>query len=121
MSRVGDWIREVIALGLAVELKARGFSRKGNSFVKNVGETALEVNVQSSQFNSASEGRFTLNLSVVRGSAEQEFFRERIGKLMPNKMDHWWAVDAWVDRPQLAKEVAAAFAQYGAPWMHAYT
>src|SRR5262245_58254178 len=105
MSEIADLIDTVVRLGLAPHLRSSGFKKHSRTFTFETGACTQIVNVQASQANIGSEGRFTLNLGVyfpavakrrvmvARGAYPKEYegtLRARIGSLMPGNRDHWW-------------------------------
>ena len=118
--------------GLASWMKAQAFKKHSRTFVRSVGPISQIVNVQASQGNFAEAGKFTINLAIhhlglaevrgnpTRGAYPKEYeclLRERIGKLMPQQLDHWWQVRAEEDVATLAIEVRDTYVRYGEPWL----
>jgi len=115
-------------------MKARGFSKSGRDFHRRVGDAWQVVNVQASQGNFGSSGKFTVNLgvylpavSVLAGAPEpagkpkeyQCTVRERAGALMTGGIDHWWELSEAASSEAVAREMAAAVEQFGLPWLEA--
>jgi hypothetical protein len=90
-------------MGLAPLVKKEGFSKSGRNFHRQSGNNWLVVNVQASQGNIGTHGKFTINLGVylpevsllvsdpLRGKPKEYdcTVRKRIGCLMPGARDHW--------------------------------
>jgi len=64
VSDISKLIDEVVKLGLAPLLKERGFRKSSRDFQRRVDENWQIVNVQASQGNVGTAGKFTLNLGV---------------------------------------------------------
>lgn len=118
---------------IAPALKAAGFRKQGRTFRRSAGDAIHVVSVQGSKWNTGAEGKLTVNLGVYfpaaaalleRSSHVTEspseadcLVRRRIGLLMPARQDHWWVIDKATNLVSLGGEIAAAWAQYGAPWL----
>jgi len=132
MSEIGNAIDAVIRGGLAPLMKREGFKKSGRNFLKVDSESVAVLNVQASTSNLGATGKFTINLgryfpSVARAVGEPEFegppkeydcpVRERIGFLLPEKLDHWWEVGPETNIEELAGDVARAVEDVGLPWL----
>jgi len=125
-------VGEVIRIGPAPMLKARGYRRTARTFFQHEGELYKVVNFQASRWNSPDCAEFTVDLSVVLpffhemwtgrtfprnpGSAAP-MVQERIGTLMPTGRDHWWEVRAEVNVSAVAEEVRESLEKYGLPYL----
>ncbi|HWY08192.1 MAG TPA: DUF4304 domain-containing protein [Candidatus Acidoferrales bacterium] len=130
-------VTQAVKLGLAPLLHKDGFKKRGTNFYQITPESNRLVFVQSSQWNSSSRSRFTIELGLyfpaidavtnetwTRAGAKQWNpkiyncqLRQRIGFLMPVGGDFWWTVTPSSDANELALEMAKAWQQYGAAWM----
>ncbi|MBK1817335.1 DUF4304 domain-containing protein [Luteolibacter yonseiensis] len=116
-------------------MKPLNFSKSGSSWIR--GNTWLNViNLQLSQWNSAEEAKFTINLGIsipelhsaleslpFKGSVKEYDcdIRLRIGRLLPKQTDFWWAVTMGTQPAELTKEVFAYIEQYALPWFDRLT
>ncbi len=134
-SNTASAIAYVSKFAYANGLKAEGFKRMGNHFVKPSADLFHGINFQASQWGSMDEGSFTINL-VVTSAAVYELWTEkplprnpasalfpmqhRIGSLMPQRRDHWWTVSAKTDLDALAREVTEVLTVNGLPFFAEY-
>jgi len=101
-------LTETIKQSVAPELKRRGYRKRGLTWVWASDSVSKVFNVQGSQFNSASDSSFTVNLGVHHPEFHMERYgflspgalsepdcdiRVRIGALM-GRTDYWWQI-AW--------------------------
>jgi len=132
MSQIGRLIDAVIRDGLAPLMKRAGFKRSGRNFLKVDSESIAVLNVQASLSNVGATGKFTINLgryfpSVARAVGDPDppclpkeyncHLRQRIGHLLPKKLDHWWEIDPETNLWLLAGDVARAVESAGLPWL----
>jgi hypothetical protein len=130
-------ITQAVKIGPAPHLHKDGFKKRGTNFYQIAPESNRLVLVQSSQWNTSSHSRFTIELgryfpaidavmnqTRTKPGAEQWSpkiyncqMRQRIGFLMPAGCDYWWTVTPSSNESDLATELANAWRQYGAPWM----
>ena len=119
----------------AKRLASAGFKRKGIHLYRKVGELFHAIHFQASQWGTAVEGRFTVNLIVTSPGLYTEWMghsfpanpalalfpiQTRIGSLTPQRCDHWWPVDSETDISALATEVASTIAQYAMQFFTLY-
>jgi hypothetical protein len=104
-----DPLSRLLTLHLSKWLNARGFSRRGYSFVKRHNGNGLLVHFQVwKERSTAAEIIFTVNLGVLSKrllwladnrdppkvqSIGECHWRERLGVLLPARRDYWWSVD----------------------------
>ena len=115
-------------------LKARGFTKSGNNWLRRQEWTRV-INLQLSSYNSAEEARFTINLGIhipalraacgdapIKGDPKEYEcdLRQRIGTLLPNREDKWWPVTPATDPGHLAAELADILLQHGLPWFDGF-
>lgn len=112
-------------------LKSAGFRKDRNRFYKAVAGSTLHVRFQSSMWNSPNRAEFTATLwayhpaiAIAQGEsvlAEQakQFAHAglRIGHLLPQQQDHWWAITCPEEIGSVSAEVAGALADYGLPYL----
>ena len=92
---------------IGYSLKEEGFSRIGNTFHQRRGSNWGLLDFQKSRKSTADEVMFTINVGVCSGkllkffspdllerkpSIEVCHWRERLGFLLPEQRDKWWAV-----------------------------
>ena len=127
-------VTEVIATGPAVLLKERGYRKAGTSFYQPAHVVRI-INFQRSQWNDTGEHQFTINVSFFcqrfhtlwTGNAAPKnpctvmpALTQRIGRLMPHRLDHWWSVTAQTIPTELAAVVTAATRDYALPWLERF-
>lgn len=127
-----QFIQEVIALGPQPLLKSLGFRKAGRHFFRTEAHATCHINFQSSQWNAPDQSRFTVNVwtylpaialangdLVIEDPAKQRFGHcgIRLGFLLPEPSDHWWAISSTTDVPQTTHEIRAAIEQYAIPYL----
>lgn len=133
MNDIAKKIKLIAATGLHPLLKQAGFRKNGTHFSRIEQEALQVINVQSSQWNNASSGKFTLNIGVhfavlakmLHGkdpmpAVPKEYYcliRRRVGTLLPAGNDHWWVVIPETDAEAVAAEVESAWKDYVSPWL----
>jgi hypothetical protein len=90
---------------------------------------------QVSQWGSREEGQFTVNVGVGLPAVWEIMFdkpfptnpatgqfplSERIGLLMPERLDRWWQVDEATDLDEIADHVALCVQKSGLPFLDAW-
>jgi hypothetical protein len=135
MSAIANLVDAVLAESLVPALRAAGYRRAARTWRRVGPATTRVVNVQGSAWNSADEGRFTINLGLYfpalapfvgwgrtaeRPTEPDCQVRMRIGFLLPGGLDHWWTITPATDIIVLAGEVRDAWVRYGAHWMETY-
>jgi hypothetical protein len=119
----------------AKRLASARFKRKGIHLHRKVGELFHAIHFQASQWCTAADGKFTVNLIVTSPSLYTEWIGSpfpanpasalfpthmRIGSLIPHRCDRWWRVDSETDISSLATEVASTIEQYGMQFFSLY-
>jgi hypothetical protein len=133
VNEIAHKTKAIVDRGIAPLLKQGGFRKSATHYSRKEGEALQLVNVQSSQWNTASGGRFTLNLGVhfasvaklLHGSdpmpanPKEQYcvLRTRVGFLLPAAADHWWTVTPETDVAAVANELEAACQDYVFPWL----
>ncbi len=123
----------VVAAGIAPGLKAAGYRKQGFKFHQKASPTVVRlVNLQSSQWNSGSDGRFTVNLGVYHRDlaalhdtipvfesplVHQCIVQRRLGFLMPCNRDFWWTINNKANLAALSAGVALSWSKYGKSWL----
>jgi hypothetical protein len=108
-----------------------GFRRKGSTFFVRHDDVLLMVNLQKSTSSTSAKVIATLNLGVfsyplAQALEELEYlesrisiwlchWQERIGAVMPEHYDKWWAVSSLEEAVQAGKEMVEALQNYGLP------
>jgi Domain of unknown function (DUF4304) len=105
-------------------LKPEGFTVSGNIAWRKVHDTLVIVHIQSDRHNSADKARFTVNLGVsidqlrilsanavgLTGKEvppiEKCHWRIRLGRLLLQKSDVWWAVHDGMSAHNSCEEIA---------------
>ena len=136
MSEIAKRIDELVSISLAPVLKRAGYRKIARTFRRSQHRCIQVTNVQGTWTNRGLDGKFTINLGVYFPEAAKlhgEFrvtdtpsesdciVSERIGKVMPAGHDHWWKLTETTNIRALGDEVAAAWSQYGEPWLVAHT
>lgn len=113
-------------------LTAEGFRRSARSFHRTKGEVIQIINFQSSLWNTPEEAKFTINLNIVSPAFHEKWTGSllpknpssaaavcsyRIGLLMPEGKDHWWAVTPDTDANSLSSELTAVIRDVGLPFL----
>ena len=127
---VADILAKAVKSGIAPLLKNGGYLRNGTHYYRSEPGVLKILNVQSSQWNSAQHGRFTINLGVhlealadlhlpMPDPPREEYclLRERIGILLPEARDYWWDVTPSTDSAVLADQLQRVCEEYALPWL----
>ncbi len=128
MTYISKWIYDR-------SLESLGFRRRGDHLCREIDGLFHCVHFQSSQWGSASEGRFTINLCIAspvvweiwtetpfpkNPASAQIPFTQRLGLLRPSNRDLWWNVDANSRFDLLSAEVNETLREYGIPYLNQY-
>ncbi len=112
-------LSEVLSKSIIPILKKEGFKKQGNNFRKETNEAIYVINVQSSQWNWATGGTFTINLGIYYSQIDKKFtytrdpqkptiynchICTRIGRVF-SSLDTWWDVRSQADVESVAKEL----------------
>jgi hypothetical protein len=116
-------------------LRAAGFRRQGNHLNRLNGELVHGIHFQASQWGTARDGSFTVNLVVTSEFLYRAWTGEplpanpatalfpiaqRIGLLMPGRSDYWWRVSAEIDVDSVAAHVATMVVEHALPFFAAF-
>ncbi len=125
---------EMIRERVAPALREYGFRRRRNRFTRASGGGWQMIDFQASQFGSRDDVRFTINLHVAYPELEAggeswtqsrpppasaSHAQERIGMLLPDRLDLWWEVTAGTDAAGLSKETLELIEEVGLAWLEA--
>lgn len=117
-------------------LAAHGFKRKSPHLLRECSDVLQCVHFQSSQWGTATEGRFTVNLVVTSSGIYEAWtgcslpanpatasypIQQRIGSCLPEKKDTWWTIDSEIDLDALAGQVAAIVALHAPAFFAQFT
>jgi len=129
--------RKFLASDVSPWLRARGFSRKGQTFHKWIQTNCQVINFQTSMFSEPKSYEFTVNVGVFFGEVYR--FREnidqvprvpplysyhwdmRLGALMPQNRDIWWPIESEEDVPPISREIKSALQDYALPALDRFT
>jgi hypothetical protein len=138
METAQETFTRMIRERVAPRLRALGFKGSGQRFTLASDSHWALLGFQRSAWGDSHEGRFTLNLTVVskeaweasraekphRGTvpAANAFegvpaWEERIGMLMPGRLDRWWELRAGEPTESVTAEVLSAVENYALPEM----
>lgn len=97
-----------------------GWRRKASHLVRESAGVIHGIHFQASQFGSAEQGTFTINLVVTEPRIYQAWTRrplpanpatalypiqQRIGRMSPSSRDHWWDVSSTTDLSIVQRDV----------------
>lgn len=114
-----------------LHLKPLNFRKSGNTWIRH-NKWPQVINLQLSQWNSAEEAQFTINLGIsipelhlasesipIKGSLKEYNcdLRTRIGRLLPHKCDYWWKVTSNTKLDELITDVSTKVEQFAHPWL----
>ena len=127
MTIVQEKLKKIVDEHLGPLLKHHGFKKSEKTFVKFSPPYWLVVNVQSSMWNSASTGKFTVNIARHDTRYDEEpqskppkyyeakpFMPVRIGELISGE-DKWWVLDKHTDANEVGRELAMIIANKALP------
>ena len=128
-------IKSVSKLAADTSLRALGFRKQSQNFVREQDGLFHCIQFQASRWGSADEGSFTVNLTVPipvlyeawtgkmfpKNPVSGAFgIGTRIGHLMPENKDFWWSVDRQSDIDAISREVVEVLADYAVPYFDRY-
>ncbi|MEZ5134870.1 MAG: DUF4304 domain-containing protein [Acidimicrobiales bacterium] len=100
---ITDAVEQVVRSVLVPTLKERGFRKQRHHWWGDTDATHRAVTVQSSQYNSVANGRFTIEIGVSYPCVGEDRpnkpgalycrHRERIGFLLQEPHDLWWSYE----------------------------
>jgi hypothetical protein len=139
VERAQDAFKRMMQEQVAPALRRLGFKGSGQTFTLPSDTHWALIGFQKSVWGNSHELRFTVNLTVVGKQAwesarvERPFlgarptantsygfptWRQRIGFLLPERLDLWWPVVAGSSTESAAEEVIAAIRDYALPEMN---
>ena len=116
--------KKQIGLAIASALLPLGFRRKGLVFTRQLGEVTHILSLQSSTSSTASVLKLTVNLGVWVSSLAQAgskpdlwsaHWQERLGFLMPQRIDYWWEISSDRDAERATREIVEAIQMHAVP------
>jgi hypothetical protein len=128
----GKLIDEVLRLGPAPYLKESGFKKRARKFFHSQATSTAHIEFQASQWNMASQARFTINLGryfpaiaeancqpIVEEPSKQHLLSAgiRIGHLLPQPQDYWWSIEPDTDLQALAAELVTVLKNFAFPYL----
>ena len=131
LNHPSDLIDELVKLHLKPALKELGFKSKSSTFFRQNSELVEVASPQKSQWNSAEEAKFTINLGVywpkvhemlrrVPASVPPKEYdctlRQRLGPLFDQHRDYWWTVTPNSDVRAIGEDVVEKVRRYALPW-----
>lgn len=135
MSALGSTFDELVKKLLWPSFKALGYKKSGNNFrYYNSDGWGKIVQFQKSQFNSATEFSFTVNVGLylldydycLCGQQSGEKFQEsacvmrkRISKLTGQPINAWFEITEYTDRDKLFSRLSGEFTQFIHPYLAA--
>ena len=133
MSETAKRIKKIVDGGLSPLLKSKGFRKNSTNFSRKDGEALQVINIQSSNWNISTSGRFTINIGVHFATVAQmlggtdpmpsppkEYYcllRRRVGQLIRDGRDHWWKVTPESDIDALAAELNLVWENHISLWL----
>ena len=132
LSRTRQAIAAISSGPCADLLRPKGFKRAAPNFWRHADDIYQSVSFQASQWGSADQGSFTVNIGVSSPALYTAFtgrafpknpsttlwpINQRIGALIPNPHDLWWNIDAATDLDAIGRAVADTLARYGLPFL----
>ena len=131
MTLVRDKIDAAIRQAHSVLTKPLGYKKRARSLLLPVADLYHVINFQGSQWGSADNGEFTISLRVIWRYFHEHYCEypipdntasimpsvdQRIGFLMPQKLDHWWHVDRNTIVALLAAEIRFVLQEFAFPF-----
>ena len=94
----------------ALALRKRGFKKRRNRFRRSDDAGRQVVDFQASQWGSRDEVGFTINLWVgvteLTEADTDSHVQQRVGALIEDGEDHWWAVEPDTDTARLKSRLS---------------
>ena len=102
------------------QFAGEGWRRKSHHLIRESAGVIHGIHFQASQFGSAEDGRFTINLVVTEPRIYQAWTRrplpanpatalypvqQRIGRMLSANKDHWWKIASTTDLATVQSEV----------------
>jgi len=106
-------------------LNKHGFKGRGNTFISKKNDIYCLINFQKSRKSSAAEVIFTVNLGIASSALFNFFskevkqptiedchYRQRIGFLLPQRVDKWWTINLDTEMNKLCDELKRCLVEY---------
>jgi Domain of unknown function (DUF4304) len=118
---------------IARRMKLEGFSASGNVLSRKVNDTLVIVHIQADRHNTANQARLTINLGISLNSLrvlaasevgmsddevppiEKCHWRTRLGRLLAQQSDVWWAAQDELSARTVCEEVVAGLVEIALP------
>ena len=111
--------------------RARGYSRKSQAFIKDLGSWELACTLQNDRYNTAAHSSFTVNVGATDTSRLPAWLKSqrggiyipfhvnyRISQLFAGThRDYWWYLGAGVDVHALATEIQSVLESLALPFL----
>ncbi len=124
-----EMLDEALRIGLSAVLRADGYRKDRRTFLRRAPQVVLVVGIQSSKWNTASDGQFTVNLGayvpsaslvagerlLARPKPHQCQLWERLGMLRSGR-DDWWSLRKGESPEAVAADVVEAWNEVGRAW-----
>jgi len=137
MSTVQSKFKELLKNSVAPALRENGLKGSGQAYSIKSDEYWALIGLQKSMYSDSQGLKFTINVYVVskkqweEGRNKYSYFpqkpsantmwqvgwSERIGTLMPSRLDHWWEYNNQTNDGELAQQVVEAILEYAVPAM----
>ena len=137
MKRTQEQFSELLKESIAPQLRTMGLKGSGQNYLIPSNSHWALLGFQKSAFSDSADLRFTINLFVVtknewdRVRAAKSYYpakptsstfwsegwHRRIGRLMPEKKDHWWTLAADTDLASLSREIVDTIMKCALPAM----
>lgn len=137
MSELQRTIDAIIGESLHPALKAKGFKKRGRTFIRTLEARADLISVRTSPHDYDLNGSFTIVLGIyfeelarlLEGEPPRDgaprvrdcVLTTNIGLLMPQRMEHWWDVILGEDTHKSAIDLSAAAGTFALPWFEQIT
>jgi hypothetical protein len=116
---------------VATRLSVYGFAQRGFVLSKGRGSNVALIEFQLGSKTSKDLVVFTINLGIVCGelsdgvvprkaSAMDAHLRERLGFLLPDRIDKWWEITEQTNAIALADELSNALEKSALPYLNEY-
>lgn len=127
-------VLNALVKSLAVDLLPHGFSLRGRTFRKlDDGNLGL-IDLQSSSSTTNKAIKFTFNIGIVcsdlplgggvtlKNAGEVDaHLRQRIGSLMPARVDYWWVITPHTDLAALQIELSSTLREFAVPYLEKHS
>jgi len=137
MGTVQEKFKELLKNSLAPALRENGLKGSGQAYSIKSDEYWALIGLQKSMYSDSQGLKFTINVYVVSksewedGRSKYSYFpqkpsantkwqigwSERIGTLMPSKLDHWWEYNSQTNESELVQQVVETISKYAVPAM----